>query len=219
MAQHLLAARAVVLHRLTELRFDGLDLTLRRVEVEERAREEGDEAVEGLAQVVRVDVEVADGVLRVGLAIVLAAVRREKGRPRVLLRVLGGAHEEHVLDEVRAACELGGVREVADADAERTRRVLRPGRIGTGRRRISSLRRVGRLPCVSRRVTARPAAQEAVRACRLTAGVHRCPDRRIGDEQRGDLVRQLDEAVRSLVGLRLLDVVAEDCCGHARNAH
>ena len=111
--------------RLLKLGLDRLHLALRRVKVKGGRDEEGGEALERRLQVLGLDVEVEGRRLPRRLAVVLAAVVGEEGRPLILARELFVAEEEHVLHEVRAALQLLRVGERADAETERHRRLLR----------------------------------------------------------------------------------------------
>lgn len=101
------------------LRLDRVELARGRRLGEERRDEELREPIERLAERGRGDLEEVARVLRVGVGVRRAAVRREERRVLAFGRVLGRAEEAHVLREVREPRQAVRIGEVTDVHLER----------------------------------------------------------------------------------------------------
>mmetsp|Transcript_14669 Transcript_14669/g.50975 ORF Transcript_14669/g.50975 Transcript_14669/m.50975 type:complete len:465 (+) Transcript_14669:3116-4510(+) len=122
----LVEARAVLADGLAELGLDGLDLALDGVGPHERVDEELGEDVQGLCEGAREDLEVVVRRLDVRVRVRAAAVLGDEGVVVVFVLEFLRTHEQHVLQEVRAALRVRRVGPRPDADGHRRRRPRRP---------------------------------------------------------------------------------------------
>ena len=117
-------AAAVVLHVAHRLVVHGVDLAAGELSGEERRDEELGEAVEALGERLVADLKLVVRVVAGGVGVAVAPVRLHEVAVGVRLRVLRGAEEQHVLEEVRHPLARRRVVDLAHGHHQRGARLV-----------------------------------------------------------------------------------------------